>query len=151
MPYWLQRLLTRPRALFRAYSKLGWAAALRLVRIRLHRIADEGVHSGERVREDAIVAGERRRRITIERRPDRIGQGGDADPLGVKHAVAIGEMMHLGSVEQRIDGKPPLVPRGRKWPAIGTDRERLDGGGPGRLRDRGAWRQVEWSLAPAAG
>jgi FkbM family methyltransferase len=34
MPYWLKRLLTRPRVLFRARSKLGWAAALRLVRIR---------------------------------------------------------------------------------------------------------------------
>lgn len=35
MPYWLKRLLTRPRVLFRAWSKLGWRAALRLVRIRL--------------------------------------------------------------------------------------------------------------------
>lgn len=34
MPYWLERLLTRPRVLFRAFSKLGWRATLRLVRIR---------------------------------------------------------------------------------------------------------------------
>ena len=68
--------------------------------VGLDRIADERAgHVGERVGEDAVVALERRRRIAIEGGPDRGGEIGKIDLLGVEHvfvghAAPVGEMMH---------------------------------------------------------
>src|SRR4029077_14549550 len=66
----------------------------RLVRIRLHGVADEGLLAGEGLGEDAIVTLQRRGRIAIERRADGVGDIDEIDALGVQHAVSIVEMIH---------------------------------------------------------
>ena len=66
----------------------------RLVRVRLHRVADQRVEAGEGLAEDAVVADERRGRIAIEGRADRGRDCGQRHVLGVEHAVAIGEVIH---------------------------------------------------------
>ncbi len=67
-----------------------------LIGIGLDRVADQRRHVGKGVGEDAIMALQRRRRIAIERRTDRVGESGDIYRLGVKPAVAIGKMVHGG-------------------------------------------------------
>ena len=66
----------------------------RLVGIGLHRVADERRHVGEGVGEHAVVPLQRRGRIAIERRADRLREACEIDRLGVQHAVAIGEVVH---------------------------------------------------------
>ena len=66
----------------------------RLVGIRLHGVADEGIPVGEGFGEDPVMPLERRGRIAIERRADLFGDPAQVDALGMQHAVAIGEVMH---------------------------------------------------------
>ena len=56
--------------------------------VGLDRVAHLGVGAGKGVGEDAIVALERRRRIAIEGRADRVGDVGEADILGMEDARA---------------------------------------------------------------
>src|SRR6202034_2224579 len=70
-----------------------------LVGIRLQRIADERVDVGEGAGEYPIMPLERRARIAIERRADGLRERGKIDGLRAKHAVAIGEMMHVPYLE----------------------------------------------------
>ena len=69
-----------------AGAELRQRAHHRLVGIRLHGVADERRHVGEGVREHAVVPLERRGRIAIERRADRVRELGEIDRLGVQHA-----------------------------------------------------------------
>src|ERR1051326_882080 len=66
----------------------------RLVGVRLERVADQRRQARKSLGEYPVVTLDRRGRIAIERGADRLGQGGDAHPLGVQHAVAIDEMVH---------------------------------------------------------
>ena len=91
----------RQRALqFTARDHVGAGADLcqrtqhRLVGIGLHGVADEDILAGEGFGEHAKVPLQRRRRIAIERRADGGGEIGQIDRLGVKHAVAIVEVIH---------------------------------------------------------
>ena len=77
-----------------AGAELGQRRDHRLVGIRLHGVADERRHVGEGVGEHAVVPLQRRGRIAIERRADRLREVGEIDRLGVQHAVAIGEVVH---------------------------------------------------------
>jgi len=54
----------------------------------------ERLLAGEGLAEHPVVALQRRGRIAIKRRADLIRQIGQIDRLGVKHAVAIVEMIH---------------------------------------------------------
>ncbi len=81
-----------------------------LVGIGLHGIADERVEAAERRPEHFVVAGQRRAGIAIERRPDRVREGGKIDILGMHDAVPDCEMMHgpnvrEGMSEQGIERK----------------------------------------------
>ena len=77
-----------------AGAELRQRAQHRLIGIRLHGVADERLHVGEGVGEHAVVPLQRRGRIAIERRADRVRELGDIDRLGVQHAGPIVEMMH---------------------------------------------------------
>ena len=66
----------------------------RLIGIRLSRIEDRMIGAREGLIENVIMALERRRRITIERRADILGKNAKADLFDMKHAVSVGEMMH---------------------------------------------------------
>ncbi len=61
------------------------------------RLAGRAGQSGERVAEHAEMADQRRRRIAIEGRPDRIGERGQVDVLGEQAAAAVGEMVHAAA------------------------------------------------------
>ena len=110
----------------------------RLVGIRLHGIADEGIPVGESLREDPIVPFERGRRIAIERRPDLVGDLAQVHVLGMQHAVAIGEMMHGAALKNgsRMKGVFGIV-IGRFWSS-----RRSDGRRQRTLRRAGAVRPL---------
>ena len=107
-----------------AGAELGQRAQHRLVGIGLHGVADQRLLAGEGLGEDAVVALQRRGRIAIERRADRVRQIGQIDRLGVQHAVAIVEVIHgEGSVTSsgsRMNGfLRPLGAVGRRIHAVG--------------------------------
>ena len=85
-----------------AGAELGQRLDHRLVGIRLHGVADERVHVGEGAGEHLVVALQRRGRIAIERRADRLREIDEIDRLGVQDAVAIGEMVH-GTLGGSVD------------------------------------------------
>ena len=66
----------------------------RLVGIRLHGVADERAHVGERAGEDLVVTRQCRGGIAVERRADLFREVNDVHLLGVEHAVAVCEMVH---------------------------------------------------------
>ena len=69
-----------------------------LVGIGLHGVADQCVEAGERLAEDVEMAGQRGRRIAIERRAHRARDLRQRHVFGAKHAVAVVEMVHAGLV-----------------------------------------------------
>ncbi len=73
----------------------------RLVRIRLHGVADHGVDIAEGFGEDAVVALKRCGRIAIERRADGLGDFRNGDVLGVKDAVAVFKVVHGVSLSKQ--------------------------------------------------
>ena len=79
-----------------AGAELGQRAQHRLVGIGLHGVTDQRLLAGEGFREHPVVALQRRGRIAIERRADRIRQLDKIHRLGVQHAVAIVEVVHDG-------------------------------------------------------
>ena len=79
-----------------AGAELGQRAQHRLVGIGLHGVADQRLLAGEGLGEHAVVPLQRRGRIAIERRADRLRELDQIDRLGVQHAVAIVEMIHGG-------------------------------------------------------
>ena len=79
----------------------------RLVGVRLDGVAGQRVEAGEGCGKDAVVANDRRRRIAVEGRADRVGDGGQVDVLGVQHAVARGEMVHRRSRAADRGGSRP--------------------------------------------
>src|SRR5262249_35232926 len=99
-----------------------------------------------------IVTPQSAGRVAIEWGCDSLRQINEIDRLGVKHAVAIDEMVHgEGSVEQPVDGRAPLrsLWRGDDL-AVGPDRRfeaRPRGTGIGGGRSR---RRLEPALAPTA-
>ena len=66
----------------------------RLVGVRLHGVAHQRLLAGKGLGEYPVVALQRRGRIAIERRADRLRQFDQIDRLGVQHAVAIVEVIH---------------------------------------------------------
>ena len=97
----LRRNAGGQRALqFAARNHVGAGAELcqraqhRLVGVGLHGVADQRLLAGEGLGEHPVMALQRRGRIAIERRADRFSQIGQIDRLGVKHAVAIVEVIH---------------------------------------------------------
>ena len=66
----------------------------RLVGVRLHGVAHQRLLAGKSLGEYPVVTLQRRGRIAIERRADRLRQFDQIDRLGVQHAVAIVEMIH---------------------------------------------------------
>src|SRR5262245_9467317 len=99
------------------------------------------------------MTAERGGRVAIERGRDRLREINEIDRLGVKDAVAIGEMVHgAGSVEQPIDGRAAFWSlRHRDDLAVGPDRRlevRSRNAGVGGRRSR---RWVEPAFASAAG
>ena len=77
-----------------AGAELGQRAQHRLVGVGLHGVTDQRLLAGEGVAEHPVMALQRRGRIAIERRADRIGQIDQTHRLGVKYAVAIVEVIH---------------------------------------------------------
>ena len=77
-----------------AGAELCQRAQHRLVGVGLHGVADQRLLAGEGLGEHPVVALQRRGRIAIERRADRIRQLDKIDRLGVQHAVAIVEVIH---------------------------------------------------------
>ena len=75
-------------------AELGKRPYDRLIRIRLHGVADERRHIGKRTREHLVVAGERGCRVAIKRGTDRCGERIEVHRLGVQHAVAISKVVH---------------------------------------------------------
>ena len=65
-----------------------------LIGIRFERIADQRIDIGKGAGEDLIVPLDRGARIAIERRADDVGELGEIDRFGMKHAVAISKVMH---------------------------------------------------------
>src|SRR5262249_23621985 len=61
-------------------------------------VADERPHVGEGAGKDLVVPLDRGGRIAIERRADLIGEADEADAFGMKHAVAIVEVVHFAPV-----------------------------------------------------
>ena len=77
----------------------------RLVGIRLHRVADERRHIGERARRTrgSAAPASRSNSNRTACRPPRASVG-EIDRLGVQHAVAIGEVVHGAAlVEQQVE------------------------------------------------
>ena len=68
----------------------------RLVGVGLQRVADQRLLIGEGAAEHPVMTFQRRGRIAIERRADRIRQLNQIHRLGVQHAVAIVEVIHGG-------------------------------------------------------
>ncbi len=84
---------------------------------------------------------QRRRRIAIEWRPDRLRDRLQAHVLGVKHAVPVGEMMHgkpvpEGLSQQSIEDERPVARIARRF------------AGTARIGRPGRWRTLKRSLAP---
>ena len=67
----------------------------REVGVGLHRVADQVRQPGERLLEHAVVPGQGRGGIDVDRRADRRGDLGERDVLDVERAVAVEEMVHL--------------------------------------------------------
>ncbi len=92
-----------------AGAELRQRAQHRLIGIGLHGVADQRLLVGEGLAEHPVMALQGRGRIAIERRADRIRQFDKIDRLGVKHAVAIVEVIHgelspAADRERRISG-----------------------------------------------
>ena len=66
----------------------------RLVGVRLHGVTDQRLLAGEGLGKYPIMALQRRGRIAIKRRADRVGEFHQTNRLGVEHAVAIIEVIH---------------------------------------------------------
>ncbi len=97
----LRRNAGRQRALqfaagnhVRAGAEFCQRAQHRLVGVGLHGVADQRLLAGKGLAEHPVMALQRRGRIAIERRADRFRQIDEIDRLGVKHAVAIVEVIH---------------------------------------------------------
>src|SRR4029077_8662354 len=80
-------------------AEVGEGLDHRLVGIRLHRVADERAHVGEGIDEHLVMPRQRRGRIAIERGGDGPREINEIDRLGVKDAVAVGEMVHSASAQ----------------------------------------------------
>ena len=61
--------------------------------IGLHRIANERIYIQESISEHLIMTRQRRTRIAIEWRPNRVGKSFKAYAFGIEDAVTIIEMM----------------------------------------------------------
>ena len=76
-----------------AGAELRQRAQHRLVGVGLHGVAHQRLLAGEGFGEHPVMALQRRGRIAIERRADRIRQIDQIHRLGVQHAVAIVEVI----------------------------------------------------------
>ena len=65
---------------------------------------DRGAHAGEGIREDAEMPFERCRGIDVDGRADPVRECGEADILGMKDAVTIGEVVHGGPAGSLHEG-----------------------------------------------
>src|SRR5450759_2078179 len=105
------------QSVLRTLAKLGAGAEFcqraqhRLVGVGLHGVAHHYLLAGEGLGEDAVVPLQRRGRIAIERRADRIRQLDKIHRLGVQHAVAIVEVVHgwCSSSNIRIPSRRALL------------------------------------------
>ena len=88
-----------------AGSELGEQAQDGKVRVGLYRKADQRGHVGEGAGEHLVVPAQRGGRIAVEGRADRSGNRRQCDIFGMKHAVAIGEMMHGRFVRNQFNRK----------------------------------------------
>ena len=145
-----------------AGAELCQRAQHRLVGVRLHGVADQRLLAGEGLGEDPVVALQRRGRIAIERRADRIRQFGQIDRLGVQHAVAIVEVIH-GALSRPAAGRERMLSCGL-WARLAARFGPVGRIEHARLRRRsasvsaarrdacadGVRRQVEPALAAAA-
>src|SRR6266849_2047648 len=86
----------RTLAKLRAGAEFRQRAQHRLIRVGLHGVTHQRLFIGEGVAEHPVMALQRRGRIAIERRADRIRQLDKIHRLGVKHAVAVVEVIHGG-------------------------------------------------------
>jgi hypothetical protein len=75
----------------------------RLVGVGLHGVTDQRLLVGKGFAEHPVMALQRRGRITVERRAYRLRQIREIHRLGVKHAVAIVEMIHGGLSRSAAD------------------------------------------------
>ena len=73
----------------------------RLIRVRLHGVADEGVVRPEGLGEDPVMPLQRRGGIAVERRADAPGKVRQVDVLGVQAAIAVLEVMHRPACKRR--------------------------------------------------
>ncbi len=80
----------------RAGAEFRQRAQHRLIGVGLHCVTHQRLFTGEGVAKHPVMALQRRSRIAIERRADRIRQLDKIHRLGVKHAVAIVEVIHGG-------------------------------------------------------
>ena len=80
----------------RAGAEFCQRAQHRLVGVGLHGVTDQRLLVGKGFAEHPVMALQRRGRIAIERRADRFSQLDQIHRLGVKHAVAIVEVIHGG-------------------------------------------------------
>src|ERR1700751_4170946 len=78
----------------RACAELCQRAQHRLVGVGLQRITDQHPFAGKGVAEYPVMAFQRRGRIAIEGRSNRLRQFDEIHRLGVKNAVAIVEVIH---------------------------------------------------------
>ena len=85
-----------------AGAELCQRAQHRLVGVGLHGVADQRLFAGEGLGEHPVVPLQRRGRIAIERRADRIRELDQVHRLGVQHAVAIVEMIHGGLSQAQL-------------------------------------------------
>ena len=117
----------------------------RLVGVGLHRIGDQRVAARERTGEGAVVPGERRRRIAIERRADVGGDVGEWHLLRRQLAAAPREMVH--SAVPRLFGvragaghglrRRPLAPARGERRGQRRAEQQPQRAAPGRARGRG--------------
>ena len=90
----------------RAGAEFRQRAQHRLVGVGLHGVAHQRLLAGKGLAEHPVMTLQRRGRIAIERRADRVRQLDQVHRLGVQHAVAIVEVIHGGSVTQeRIENE----------------------------------------------
>jgi len=91
-----------------AGAELRQRAQHRLIGVRLHGVTHQHLLAGKSLGEDAVVPFQRRGRIAIERRADRVRQLDKIDRLGVKHAVAIVEVVH-GRLSRSAAGRERML------------------------------------------
>ena len=88
----------------------------RLVRVRLQRVTHKRIDIGKGGGEDIVMPLDGGAGIAIERRADDVGQRGEVDRFGMKHAVAVGEVMHGRCLEHESHSENRFRHRERPRP-----------------------------------